>query len=435
MSLLEINILLSLMILTILFFRKLGGKKVSKDIIMALWNLVLVRALIPYSIPIGQLPIFQEKWQSSSSEIPKIWETAKESQSVSPEAIWQMQKQTGDLQPTEYMPWVWAIGALCLFLYFLFAYMREHKVLKSSEPVQNSTVERMIQKESLHRKIRLYEGGSFETPVTYGILFPKIVLPPDFEAASRLDVRNMIAHELEHIRKFDVGKRYLMILVLCIYWFNPLVWLMYRTYREDQEMACDERVMRKMKKGEAKNYIYTLIKMGTEEKHLFATTTGFGGRNAGKKRILQALNQRRKGIMSIAGSVFFGGCLLLAFVSLSQPESNISAMADNKDTKKFAEAVETGEEQVPELIEPRYVKDSDLLPYDEDFDYFGVMQDIVDNYNDLSQELTEDQVKALRINNSAYLAKKWKEKGERGEKLTSHEIWTIEEYGGVDIGE
>ncbi len=95
-----------------------------------------------------------------------------------------------------------------------------------------------------------------------------------------------------------------------------------------------------------------------------------------------------------------------------------------KKTKKMEEQI-----QEPELIEPRYDGVTSIPAFDEDFNYNEVMEDIVENYNDVTQELTEDQIKAIRIQEGASLAKEYKEMKDRGEKLTANEIWFIEEYG------
>ena len=432
MNIWEINISISMMIFVILFFRKLGNKKVPKGAVMALWNLVLVRALIPYSIPIGNLPMFQERRQRSSDEILAVWEKVQSSQGVSKELIQQMQQENENLQLIDYIPWIWAVGAICLLLYFLVIHRKEHKILKNSIPVQNGAVERVIHQYTFRRKIRLYEGGSFETPVTYGILFPKILIPSDFSVASRLDIRNMIAHELEHIRKFDVGKRYLMALVLCIHWFNPLVWVMYRIYQVDQEMACDERVMRRMEEREAKNYVCTMIKMATEEKCLFTTATGFGGKNAAKKRILQALNGKKREVGGAVAAVLIWGCLLSAFVSFSQIGENHSSNRVSDNLANVEKEVKMmWEEPTPELVEPRFSGVSNFPSFDENFDYEGVMQDIIDNYNDQNQPLTEDQITALTIQNGIQMADIYKRQQKKGKKLEAEQIWMIDEYYGI----
>lgn len=139
----------------------------------------------------------------------------------------------------------------------------------------------MIHNISIHRKIRLYTSKCFPAPVIYGIFFPKMILPVNLDTVSRVDLRNMVEHELVHIRRFDVGKRYLMAAALCIHWFNPLIWLMYYLYQEDQEMSCDEQVLKHMENEEAKSYIYTMIKTASKGSSLLAIN-GFAAKIAGK---------------------------------------------------------------------------------------------------------------------------------------------------------
>ena len=433
MGLLKINISLSSMIILILIFRWILKKKISKGMVMVFWNLVLLRAIFPFSISAWDLPFLKDRqkphMEKYVAEIPKMWSNISLPQTVSMEMA---QQEAPSLHAADYLKWVWVAGALCLMMYFLIVYIREQQALKRSVPSQNHAAKRVIHEYSFYRRIRLYDSSFFETPVTFGVVSPKILLPMDSDAASRLDMRNMIAHEMEHIRTFDVGKRYVMVLALCIHWFNPLMWLMYRLYQMDQEMACDERVMKKMSEKETKNYIYTMIKMTTEKKSLFTMTTGFGGKAAGKKRILQALGRRKKGMASAAAAVLLGICLLSSFVSFSRTEVDVASLRKSESSADMKQNVaETEEEQEPELIEPKFDEVIYLFPYDESFDYDGVMQDIIDNYNDVTQPLTSDQKKALDMQCFIKVAKIYKNSQHQGRKLESSDIWLIEEYGTV----
>ena len=433
MGLLKINISLSSMIILILIFRWILKKKISKGMVMFFWNLVLLRAIFPFSISAWDLP-FLKDWQKPHmekyvAEIPKMWSNISLPQAVPMEIV---QQEAPSLHAADYLKWVWIAGAFCLMMYFLIVYIREQQALRSSVLSQNHAARRIVYEYSFRRRIRLYESRFFETPVTFGVVSPKILLPVNSDAATRVDMRNMIAHEMEHIRTFDVGKRYVMVLALCIHWFNPLVWLMYRLYQMDQEMACDERVMKKMSEKETKNYIYTMIKMTTEKKSLFTMTTGFGGKAAGKKRILQALGRRKKGMASAAAAVLLGICLLSSFVSFSRTEVDVASLRKSESSADMKQNVaETEEEQEPELIEPKFDEVIYLFPYDESFDYDGVMPDMIDNYNDVTQPLTPDQEKALIIQNGIKLAKIYKRLQKQGRELRADEIWTVEEYGTV----
>ena len=255
---------------------------------------------------------------------------------------------------------------------------------------------------------------------------PKILLPVNAKQVSRQDVRNRLIHELEHIRKFDVGKRYLMALALCLHWFNPMVWVMYRVYQEDQEIACDERVMRKMG-NKASNYIYTLIKMSTEGKGLFTTTTGFGGKNTGKKRILETMYKKRRGGLAV---LLVGASLSPTFLPSTKGERGIGH--GWMVTTGLGGMAESSEAEERELIAPRFDDVNYFDELDESFDYQSVLQDIEENYNDQSQPFTPDQEKALIIQGWFQAAEIYREMQSQGVKLSADQIWLMEEYFRMD---
>ena len=64
-----------------------------------------------------------------------------------------------------------------------------------------------------------------------------------------------------------------------------------------------------------------------------------------------------------------------------------------------------------------------------DFDYHAVMKDLEENYNDLSQSLTEEQELALRLQRPARMAMRYPEWYKMGDKLNGYAVWLKEEYG------
>jgi beta-lactamase regulating signal transducer with metallopeptidase domain len=94
-------------------------------------------------------------------------------------------------------------------------------------------------------------------PAATGLACPRIVMPrePVFEPAERTLIR---AHEWEHIRRGDLGVRNLLALVQCLFWFNPLVHVACAGLRLDQELACDEAVVRRL--GQRRLYAETVLK-------------------------------------------------------------------------------------------------------------------------------------------------------------------------------
>jgi hypothetical protein len=53
----------------------------------------------------------------------------------------------------------------------------------------------------------------------------------------------VLAHEQVHIDRRDALANLLQAAFQCVFWFNPLVHLAARRFRQDQELACDARVM------------------------------------------------------------------------------------------------------------------------------------------------------------------------------------------------
>lgn len=81
-------------------------------------------------------------------------------------------------------------------------------------------------------------------PAVVGVLRPRIVMPAD--ALSRYDAterRLMLAHEREHIRHGDLLANAVVVALRCVFWFNPLLHVAARRFRDDQELACDARVI------------------------------------------------------------------------------------------------------------------------------------------------------------------------------------------------
>jgi bla regulator protein blaR1 len=81
-------------------------------------------------------------------------------------------------------------------------------------------------------------------PVVVGLLKPRIVVPADFEFRYDAHQRGLIlAHERCHLRRGDLRVNFLLCVLRCVYWFNPLVHLAARRLRFDQELACDAAVL------------------------------------------------------------------------------------------------------------------------------------------------------------------------------------------------
>jgi len=81
-------------------------------------------------------------------------------------------------------------------------------------------------------------------PFVTGNRRPVIVFPQRaVEAFSREDLRAVLLHEREHLRRRDPLRYSVLWAVHAVFWFFPPLWWLERRIRETTEMACDEAVL------------------------------------------------------------------------------------------------------------------------------------------------------------------------------------------------
>jgi hypothetical protein len=89
----------------------------------------------------------------------------------------------------------------------------------------------------------LLENEETDVPVTWGVVYPVVLLPT---VAAQWDDEQRIAvltHELAHVKRFDALTQQLAQLALALLWFHPLVWMAVRRMRLEREHACDDFVL------------------------------------------------------------------------------------------------------------------------------------------------------------------------------------------------
>ena len=105
------------------------------------------------------------------------------------------------------------------------------------------------------QRLRLHADG----PAVLWAPRSLVLLPADF--LTRFDAREqqlVLQHEFTHLRRGDALWSVLAELATAALWFHPLAWLALPRLRLDQELACDERVLRHSPQDEA-TYAHTLL--------------------------------------------------------------------------------------------------------------------------------------------------------------------------------
>jgi len=161
---------------------------------------------------------------------------------------------------------------------------------------------------------KLFQSEKIRFPFVFGFFRPKIYLPYDLSAT---DTAHITAHENEHIRRGDHRRKILGYLILCVHWFNPLVWLCYHLFCRDMELACDEAVVKNMDAANRADYAQALLNCAAPKSRRLVCPLAFGQSNI-KTRIKSVLHYKKPKFWLIVLCVVL--CIVLCVCFLTDPK-------------------------------------------------------------------------------------------------------------------
>lgn len=136
----------------------------------------------------------------------------------------------------------------------------------------------------------VWSTTQIDTPFVMPGFPSRIYIPQELEGEKE-QLKDILDHERRHIRNQDPWIKCLAVLALIIHWFNPLVWLAFRTMNRDMEMYCDECVLRRKSTVQKKHYAQTLLDFACKSRG-FSPVLYFG-ESSTKRRICHVLNTKR----------------------------------------------------------------------------------------------------------------------------------------------
>ncbi len=198
----------------------------------------------------------------------------------------------------------------------------------------------------MKRAPAIYESGRVSGPITLGLCKPAVILPKEFVAgfSEGADGRNQLClvlhHEFIHIKRKDLWYKWLYQALLCVHWFNPVLYLAGRKLNADCELACDEAVVASLTGEGKKAYGNILINAaewsGTFRRNIPYTTL-LERRQDLKERlkgILHYKKQKKIGVLiSVCTALGLLGLTACGSVRISGEETSLadSAKEESKD--------------------------------------------------------------------------------------------------------
>ncbi len=227
--------------------------------------LPVVSFLVPqWRIPLLPAPAWLtvESTGSSTSAIvsePAVASASSETASTTGEALdpiaAPVASQSQATQPAE-RQWpastmlgiLWVLGSTLTLLRLAVGTWRVGRLAKFGERVDDgewlALMQRVANRLGITRPLTLLRGDKVAIPVTWGVIYPAVLLPPEANDWPEARRRFVLVHEMAHVKRFDALTQLVAQITVAILWFDPFIWYAAHRMRVEREHACDDYVLR-----------------------------------------------------------------------------------------------------------------------------------------------------------------------------------------------
>lgn len=206
---------------------------------------------------------------------------------------------------------IWLAGAAVMLLWALVSWLRLRRRVAEAVRLEGN----------------MFESERVASPFVLGLIRPRIYLPFGLDEGAREQV---LTHERAHIARGDHVIKPIGWLILAVYWYNPLVWLAYALFCRDIELACDERVIRRLPVSGRADYSQALLDLSRPHHGVGACPLAFG-ESAVKGRVKSVLTYKRPAfwLIMLAAVLCIGAAV--CFLTDPKAEADDSVQNDSHD--------------------------------------------------------------------------------------------------------
>lgn len=178
-------------------------------------------------------------------------------------------------------------------------------------------------------------------PATCGYFRPTILLPQQLVRELSTDqLRDIIRHEYQHIRRFDVLLLTLSRCVRTIHWFNPVAYLVSKILQREMELAVDAATINSLQVSERQAYGYLLLKLARRPADQFGLAQMADRRSDMKARIEAISNPLQTSPTRSALAIGLIGTLLVVGCTQEKEASSTAQESEAPKTVQVANAAE-----------------------------------------------------------------------------------------------
>lgn len=287
-------------------------KKAPKWVAPALWGIVALRLMLPFSI------------ESALSLIPSA-------ETVSPEVVhydprptitsgveiidnavnpvlsesFAVEDAAASVNPLDIRMSiagaVWLIGVAVMLGYALVSWARLRRRMRTAVRMEGN----------------VYQSENAPSPFILGVVRPRIYVPFTLQGTA---LSCVLSHERAHLARRDHWWKPLGYILLSLYWFHPLLWVAYILLCRDIELACDERVIRGATGEQRADYSQALLSCSTDAHTRIAACPLAFGEVGVKARVKRVLGYKKPAFRLVLAAVAV--CVVLAVCGLTDPKTD-----------------------------------------------------------------------------------------------------------------
>lgn len=354
MGIVEMNISASLIIAFTMLLRDTALKKLPNIMFCTLWILAIIRLLIPWSITC-EVSIFNLYYFFKDDMFYRsdIFSTM---QPISVETMI-IQEETGIvISGTELIHIIWIIGIIVSALWCIYSYLGNFITIRNSITLEEDSFPvQWMKAQKNFKKVPIKLSWGLDMPVSVGLFFPIILLPYDYDIENEDTIKHWLCHEYMHIKYHHVLWQIIVQVVICINWFNPLIYMMRKYIARDIEVFCDNRAIEFFQPENKKKYALSIIaaadkvqqadKSGKKKKRGLFLYNGFS-QNALKERVELLSKWKKVSALTMVTSVL----IVTSVTSVFATTSNVLT-EDSGEVAEVNENIEIGKVEITDSVD------------------------------------------------------------------------------------
>ena len=344
----------SALILAICLIRFLLRGKINPRVQYALWGLVAVRLLVGLFYPVQQWLYSLKSRFSVMNAANRFHERVIEGTSMEFLAdnlatghVYTFNEPVDIVMKAAGIDWqlwimvIWGIGTVVLVVWMWQVNLKLHNRFMKTRELYTGDIPAFVTK-------NVYAVPGLKSPCYFGFIGEDAIYLPEHVTKDSDVLLHSLAHEMGHVNQGDKKWGELRVLLLCMFWVNPLIWVAAILSKRDAELSCDEVSIELLGEKERFGYGRTLIRLVSQEKEMkdifCAATTMAEGKSAMKARIEMIAKHPKRTVwmMTVVGCLALGlvACTFTSGVDIDEEAVEIMLIQGVEESESVSKNTE-----------------------------------------------------------------------------------------------